>query len=537
MPGEDLQPGRIIGGRFRIVEIIGKGGMGTVYKARHVTLPRTFAIKILNSDLVEDEAFVERFRREAFASSKVEHPNVIYITDFGRTDDGEVYLVMEYLEGTGLDEVLAQRGRLAPNRAVSVLAQVADALDVAHSENVVHRDLKPENIVLTERRGRKDFVKLLDFGIAKVRTPEFDGAPLTIQGEVFGTAEYMSPEQATGKQVDGRSDIYALGCLAYELLTGDPPFLGSAVAILRDHVYTQPAPPSTKLPDAALMPALDAMVLRCLSKNPTKRYQTGAELRHDLMRTRALMFSMPGETAMESRLTSRMAVVPADEMTSGWGRLGGRVPEMLLPGGADPVLSASPLAAVVTGSFPASPETLRQAYHDTLREVATGLDKAALAPPEIGQLLEQLLGLDQEVASLTGAIALAEQNFERIRYDYAQRERQLRHAMLSLHMEGARLQGQATLDPASAPQIQLQMEDLGYQVSELSRRCDELGQERDARIRAQDEEVKVTRQRREELEQQGAQVYQNIHSQVEVLRSSANTDELVGLYAKLDNVR
>ena len=531
---EDDLTGQVIGGRFRIVENIGAGGMGTVYKATHVTLPRTFAIKILRPELAEDEGFIERFRREAIAASRVEHPNVIYITDFGRTEAGEVYLVMEYLQGVGLDQLLAQQGRLAPTRAVNILAQIADALDLAHQVNVIHRDLKPENILLTEQRGRKDYVKLLDFGIAKVRTPEFDGAPLTIQGEVFGTAEYMSPEQAMGKPVDGRSDLYALGCLAQELLTGDPPFMGTAVAILRDHVYTKAKTPSALHPDLPILPTLDALVLRCLAKDPNKRYQRGAELRSDLMRVRALMFSQQEQVASRSRITTRMSKIPDEAMLSGWGRLGGKVPEMLLTPGTSVVYHGSISDAAVAAP---NPDQLRQSYHDALRELAIGLDKAALAPPEFGQLLERMLVVQEEVASLTGMIALAEQNFDRIRYELGQRERRFRHAILDLSMDLARLQGKLTADTASGPQIGLQMDDLHFQIQELNTRCAEINNERDARIQEQNTSLQQYRQQKEQLEQETVQIFGSIHAQVEALRHNAVAPELRDLYAKLDNVR
>ena len=533
MEEADLK-GRIIAGRFEIIEHLGSGGMGTVYKARHITLPRTFAIKILREELSEDEGFIERFRREAIAASRVEHSNVIYITDFGKTHEGEVYLVMEYLQGVGLDQLLAQQGRLAPTRAVNILAQIADALDVAHSVNVIHRDLKPENILLTEERGRKDFVKLLDFGIAKVRTPEFDGAPLTIQGEVFGTAEYMSPEQATGKNVDGRSDLYAVGCLAHELLTGEPPFLGSAVAILRDHVYTKPKTPSALYPDLPILPALDALVLRCLAKDPNKRYQRGAELRSDLMRVRALMFSQSGKSARKSRITTRMATISENSMMVGWHRLGGRVPQMLLAPGSSPVL---PAADASSSDDTANPEGLRQTYHDALRELAIALDKAALAPPEISALLERLLVVQEEIASLTGLIALSEQNFDRIRYEHGQRERRFRHAILDLGMDRARLQGQSTANPAMAPQLELQLEDLDYQISQLQKRVAEVDRDRGARIQEQNADLQQSHNNKDALEQEAVTIFQSIHSQVESLRHSAGAAELKGLYDKLDNVR
>ena len=524
--------GRTIGRRFRIVEHIGTGGMGTVYKAQHVTLPRVFAIKILRTELAQDENFTERFRREAIAASRIAHPNVIYISDFGQTVEGEVYLVMEYLQGVGLDDILAEQGLLSPLRAVTVLAQVADALDVAHLYNVVHRDLKPENIILTESRGRKDFVKLLDFGIAKVRTAEFDGAPLTVQGEVFGTAEYMSPEQAMGKPVDNRSDLYSLGCLIHELLTGHTPFEGSPVAILRDHVYTEPATPSVVFPDLPLLPALDAIVLRCLAKNPDQRYQRGAELRQDLMRVRALLSNTDGAPPRSSWITSRMAAIPTDVMSDGWHSLGGRVPAMLLPPSATPMHN-EPLQQPAM----AKPERLQLSYNDALRELAIALDKAAMAPPETSELLERLLVVQEQEASLTGMIALAEQQFDRIRYEHGQQIRRLRNAVLDLNMDLAKLQGQATSNPANAPQLSLQIEDLEYQIQELDRQCLEVDGERDARIHEKDVRLKQARNQQKQLKEEAGEIFRSIHSQVEMLRIQAESPELKGLYQKLDNLR
>ncbi|MFH1130112.1 MAG: serine/threonine-protein kinase, partial [Pseudomonadota bacterium] len=164
--------GASVGGRLEIVRVLGQGGMGTVYEAKHKTLPRKFAVKILHEDLA-GERDVERFRREAIASARLDHPNIIYITDFGQLENGSLYLVMEFLEGIGLDEVLSRQFRLPMTRALPILAQVADGLDHAHYMKVVHRDLKPENIQLSEVRGRKDVVKIFDFGIAKLQMPEF----------------------------------------------------------------------------------------------------------------------------------------------------------------------------------------------------------------------------------------------------------------------------------------------------------------------------------------------------------------------------
>ena len=533
----DEMKGRIIGGRFRVERIIGMGGMGAVYQARHLTLPRTFAIKILRPEMARDEGLIERFRREAYAASRVEHPHVIYITDFGQTEEDSVYLVMEYVQGIGLDQLIAQEGKLPPNRALSILAQIADALDMAHQVNVIHRDLKPENILLSVVRGRKDFVKLLDFGIAKVQTPEFDGTPLTIQGEVFGTAEYMSPEQASGQRVDGRSDIYALGCLAFELFTGDPPFLGSSVEVLRSHVYSEPPLLSDKISGIPILPTLDSLLSRCLAKDPAARHQTGAELRQDLLRIRALLFSMSGEIMQNSRMTKRMSVISADKMISGWQPLGGKIPEMLLPSNTDPLLTDISIPLRSTQRQAASPEKLRDKYWDTLRELAIALDMAALAPDEFTGYLERLLVVEEQIASLTGSIALTEKNFGRIRFEYGQKERRFRHAVVDLGIDLARLQGQVIQAPAAKAELQAQISDLIYQIDELNKRCQEIERERQEQIQELDQEVKRIRNSRVDLENEAAEIFQKIHAQVEILRARVNTQELEELYVSLDHIR
>jgi serine/threonine protein kinase len=532
--------GSIIGGRFRITRLLGEGGMGAVYEAAHETLPRKFAIKILRPELAHQDNFIERFRREAIASARVEHPNVIYITDFGKTDDGSVYLVMEYLEGIGLDELIGRHTRLPVHRTLPILIQIADALDYAHRMNVIHRDLKPENILLTEMRGHKDVVKILDFGIAKLQEPEFQNVALTMKGQVFGTAEYMSPEQATGEPLDGRSDLYAVGCLAYEMLTGDPPFIGPPIEVLRAHVRQAPLPPSTKLRGSQIPPALDALVLRCLAKETAGRYQTGAELRRDLMKVRAILFTMSDSIVGSRRQTGVMAPAPKNKLTEGWSSLGGKVPELLGPVEAGVLPEPLVTSTSLHPSLPAEaddPERLREEYREVLRELAMMLVKAVLAPPETSDILERLLSAEEEIASLTGTIALSEQNFDRIRFEYSQREKRLRYAILDLSMEQAKLKGLAAADPQRAPALRAQVEDLEFQIGELNKRCKEMEDERNAQIHELDAEVKRYRQARKELEEETANLFQSLHSQVEALRQTAQTEEQQQLYDRLDGLR
>ena len=531
--------GRIIGARFRITRLIGEGGMGAVYEAAHETLPRKFAIKILRPELAHQHNFIERFRREAIAAARVEHPNVIYITDFGPTEDGSVYLVMEYLEGIGLDEMIGRHTRLPMHRMLPILIQIADALDHAHQMNVIHRDLKPENILLTEVRGHKDVIKILDFGIAKLQEPEFANVALTMKGQVFGTAEYMSPEQATGEPLDGRSDLYAVGCLAYEMMTGDPPFLGPPIEVLRSHVRKTPLPPSSKLRGHQVPPALDALVLRCLAKDPGERYQTGAELRRDLMKARAILFSMSDEIVDRRRKTGALSPASRDKMTEGWQSLGGKVPQLLAPVEAGVFLAEPPTTSTsMHPSMPGEdPERLRADYREVLRELALALVQAVLAPAETSEIIERLLMTEEEIAALTGTIALSEQNFDRIRFEYSQREKRLRYAILDLSMEQAKLRGLAAADPASADELQGQVEDLEFQIAALNQRCAETETDCSAQIQELNTEVQRYRKTREELEEEASTLFQTLHSQVEALRPTARTEALQQLYARLDGLR
>jgi len=267
----------ILGGRYRVERELGRGGMAKVFEGTDTVLGRTVAIKLLAPQFAEDEGFVQRFRREAQAAARLSNPNVVGVFDTG-TDDGVHYIVMEYVEGRTLADYLAGGGRILPDRAIEIAGSVATALSAAHAQGVIHRDIKPGNIMITPA-GQ---VKVADFGIARMTTT---AETVAQTAAVLGTASYLSPEQAQGQPVDGRSDIYSLGCVLYEMVTGRPPFLGdSPVAVASKQVLEQPAAPSTLNPDVP--PDLDAVILRALAKNPANRYQSAEELREDLDRVR-----------------------------------------------------------------------------------------------------------------------------------------------------------------------------------------------------------------------------------------------------------
>jgi serine/threonine-protein kinase len=278
----DRLVGTTVGGRYRIVSKLGEGGMGAVYVGEQQmgTTVRKVAVKTLHPHLSHDPKILARFERECGTVAELTHPNTIQVFDFGRTDDGLLYIVMEFIEGKSIASILKDEGPLSPVRVDGVLAQVCGSLAEAHGRGIVHRDLKPENVVLCERAGQKDWVKVLDFGIAK-RSSEEDKeeAKLTQQGTVVGTPPYMSPEQFTGKPIDARSDIYSLAVMTYEMLTGRLPFAANtAWEWAAAHMTLSPLPIDDQLPSGAfLTPGCKATLFRGLAKNPDERFATAAE--------------------------------------------------------------------------------------------------------------------------------------------------------------------------------------------------------------------------------------------------------------------
>jgi len=308
----------VLGGRYRVEARIGSGGMGEVYRGVDNVLDRTIAIKILLPQFARDANFVDRFRREAQAAARINHPNIVGIYDSG--SDGEThFIVMEFIEGRTLTDFMSGGGRFTAVHAVEVAEKICDALAFAHAAGVIHRDIKPANVMVT----RKGEVKVMDFGIARiVAGPQT--APQT--SAVLGTAAYISPEQAQGQPVDGRSDIYSLGAVLYEMLTGKPPFTGdSPVAVAYKQVNESPTLPS--LSNADVSPLLDAVLMRALAKNPANRYQTPEEFRADLERARLgqdvhatpLMPAGDAATQVINR-PQQTSILPPQEAPPGSGR-------------------------------------------------------------------------------------------------------------------------------------------------------------------------------------------------------------------------
>jgi serine/threonine-protein kinase len=274
--------GQVVGGRYHIVSLIGEGGMGIVYKGeqRLGSTVRRVAVKTLHAELSRDPSITARFHREVGTVAQLEHPNTVRVYDFGSTDDGTLYIAMEFLDGKALNRVIEGEGALEPRRVGHIIRQVAGSLDEAHRQGIIHRDLKPENVLLIERAGEKDVVKLVDFGIA-ARTESAEREKeqkLTQQGMVLGTPPYMSPEQFTGKPLDLRSDVYSLGVMVYEMLTGQLPFQADTAWQWATHHMTSPPRSFDETPGGGRIPeGLRRTVLKALSKEPSERQNSAGQ--------------------------------------------------------------------------------------------------------------------------------------------------------------------------------------------------------------------------------------------------------------------
>ena len=305
---DTVQTGEIIGGRYRVDKLLGKGGFGAVFRATHIVTHQELVLKVLKPNLSDDETQVKRFLQEARTASKLSHPNTVRVYDFGQTDAGHLYLAMELLHGQELGQVLIDNAMLPPERAIHIAIGVLKSLAEAHQAGLVHRDLKPDNIFLCNVLGEDDFVKVIDFGIAKPIEQGDDGG-LTRTGFTVGTPKYMSPEQVLNKGVEGRSDLYALGVILYQCLSGELPLSGqSPVETMMAHVQQEPAPLSLVCAQV-LPPGLEAVVMRALRKQPAQRFVDAEDMRAAMEDVQEAAGLTTGRKARSAKLR---AVTPTD---------------------------------------------------------------------------------------------------------------------------------------------------------------------------------------------------------------------------------
>jgi eukaryotic-like serine/threonine-protein kinase len=409
--GGEVDPriGTLLAERYRIDALVGEGGMGKVYSAEHVLMRKRLAVKVLRRELTSVPEVVARFEREAMAAGNIEHPNVAGATDFGKLADGAVFLVLEFISGRSLRDEIA-RGPFAVDRALHITRQIASALSAAHAQGIVHRDLKPENVMLVERGGDPDFVKVLDFGIAKVPLGDVaakggkQGNPITKAGMVFGTPEYMAPEQALGQTVDGRADLYALGVILFEMLSGVRPFSSqSSVGILGQQL-SKPTPTfAERSPDLLVPPAVEQIARKLLSRDASERYESASELSRAID---VLLSPIPGHGVYRYTLAdgSRSSISGAEPSQ----------PELDAPtlprvARAPLVSNGLPMAATPT---PANPPGLKtnfigfvRRFERTRRRLPPGLRDALRPIPTPALLLIGLLLSLLIVAVLLAALA------------------------------------------------------------------------------------------------------------------------------------
>ena len=442
--------GTLLDGRFRILRKIGEGAMGEVYLAEHVRLHRREALKVLLPQFEPHAAFLSRFRREARAVNRLQHPNIVVIYDYGQLPNGRFYLSMEYAEGTRLDEVLRRLGPLPVQRSVALISQLADAVDHAHARGVVHRDIKPSNLISVP--GRPESLKVLDFGLAKILSDDREQRRVTLRGSVFGTPAYMSPEQCEGVTDDPRSDLYAIGVTAFELLTGQLLFDGSPLDVADQHLDTAPDRPSARAPSMMIPAEVDLVVLKCLEKDPHRRYQTGKEIVAALKEVPGLA---TGRSRMRRTASPDRRSYPPDKKSIG-------------PDGMDAEFFDTQVSVPLAMDL-ITAEAARGELHESARALAETLLDVGHSDVQLLVGLTNVRQLENDLAALENQQEACLSRQEAALLAAREREGALRFAIGELRFERA----QCIAERRALPK------DIDYQIAELERRVVEVAQQDD----------------------------------------------------------
>jgi len=482
-----------VGEQLTIAKRIGRGHLGAIYVGVHPVLARRFAVKVLNPVLTCDENAQRRLRRIIREASTVEHPNVVSLIDFGELTDGRNYLVMEFVRGTTLSKALNQESRFSLARAVPLLVQLAEALEAAHRLRVVHGDVKPNNILLVEQPNGTEVLRLHDFGLAQALIGKATEEDPLGHLRIFSTLDYLSPEQISGTRVDGRADIYSYGAVAYRMLAGEPPFVGDAEEVMMGHRTREPVPPSRRSGAHDVPPELDAIVLRCLEKNPADRFKSMDEVSRELQ----AFLPRAEPPALEEEVTGRWKIPPEAEETE------------------------EPL--------PESAPRLRQLFYETMIELAELATNESVASDQMLFELQALRESRDEAASVVAQVAVAENRFEDIRRELRERESTLRYAIIDLNL--ARSDAQQRGADAGA------MHDFEINIDEHERALAELEQKRAERFAALNVDLQKNREVLRTLEQQMAAHYRRLYAHLDDTRGDLPGYDARRLYRILDRCR
>ncbi len=485
--------GRNIEGRFQIVGVLGEGAMGKVYLAEHPVLGRRYAVKVLKETAAANTNLAERFRREAKIASRLDHPNIVVITDFGTMENGQLYLIMEYIDGESLRSLLHRTHprRLQLMRSLELLRQLSGAIGAAHRANIIHRDIKPDNILLGKSRSGGDLVKILDFGLAKI----VEGAEmpkLTKAGDIFGSPYYMSPEQCVGEPSDHRTDIYSLGVVAFELLAGRVPFVGKNVpSMIKAHVSDPPPRPSSLLPSGQepLPKEIEEMVLRCLAKSREDRPQSAEEIASLIEeyqeRNREIAGALEAPRPAAGISASMAEVQPAFEEAVRRSQ-----EELLAPSETDTrssTIRQAPGGATAPGAAaPSDPSLLAgeadaealKAWHwnrvcKVAQDLALRLKRHRFANAELLEVHDLVSAQDEKLLLLQTDMAIQVSEMEELDQEVREPTARIRHAIVDLRVERDAIFERPQPD-------YLKMADLEFQLHQLEMRLADLYEETEA---------------------------------------------------------